>query len=68
MEVKLYGLKSFIVEDGVVRIFCHIEGYQGLKKLFIDMIDVQGTIEITELAVILRKIKQFFRNNYGVNY
>jgi len=64
VKVKAYGLRSFIVEDGILTVFCHIEK----KMLFVDRIEIHGTIEITELAILLRKIKQFFRNNYGVNY
>jgi len=68
MEVKPYGLKSFIVEDGILTVFCHIEKCQGLKMLFVDRVDIHGTIEITELAILLRKIKQFFKKEHYVNY
>jgi len=65
MNVKAYGLRSFIVEDGIIRIFCHIEIGDD-KKLIIDRIDLNGSVEILELRTLFRKIHRYFKEIYKV--
>jgi len=67
MKVQIYGLKSFIVEEGIIQVFCHIEIVNdGRKLLFIDRIDIHGTIESMYLRTLLRRIHKYFKEKYGV--
>jgi len=67
MKIKLYGLRSFIIEDGIVEIFATLEKTKdGHKLLFIDRIDIHGSIELSELRTILRRIHRQFKEKYHI--
>ena len=64
--IELKGLDRFIAREGIVLVHCHIEKYRGIRQLWIDKIEIRGTIEATELRTILRKIHKHFIEKYGV--
>ena len=69
MEVEQVSLRQYTVRDGIVQVYCHVErGNNGIRMLFIDRIDIHGTIEITELLTRLRKIKKWFKENKKINW
>ncbi|RLI85094.1 MAG: hypothetical protein DRP01_06995 [Archaeoglobales archaeon] len=55
-KVEFYGLRSFIGEAGIVKVFGHIERHQGQTMIFIDSIRIGGSIEYLELTVRIKEI------------
>ncbi len=68
MRVEDRGFNRFVVSEGIVEVHCHIERYNhtGIKQLWIDKIEIHGSIEATELRTILRKIHKHFIEKHGV--
>lgn len=61
VNVTMRNMNSFIVEDGIIKVYCHIEN----KRLWIDKIEIHGSIESTELRIRLRKIHKYLIEKHG---
>ena len=58
MKKKLIGGNSYVFEEGITKIYCHKDKYQGLTTVWIDKIEISGSVEAGYLAFLLREVKK----------
>lgn len=66
MKIEQKNINSFIVEEGITKIHLHIEKYRGVKQLWVDKIEIHGSVALLPLIMRLKRIYKYFEEKHHI--
>jgi len=58
MKKTIIGNNKYVFEEGITKIYCYKDRFQGLTRVWIYKIEIHGSVEAGYLAHLIRKVKK----------